>query len=74
MTPEMTTALVRGLVGGVITAGVSFFAVLGGMAADGITGNEMLAAGIATGGAFFGYLAVRVLGEGTIDSNRAKQV
>lgn len=63
MTPEYTTALVRGAIAAVIVAGSTFFATAA-------TGDLRVAA-FAAGGAFFATLGVRFVGEGTIDSKRA---
>lgn len=64
MTPEYKTALIRGLIGAGITAGGVFFTVAA-------TAN-LTAAFLAAGAAAFGFLGTRFLGEGTVDSQRAK--
>lgn len=64
MNPQFKTALLRGLILGVISAGVAFFATLG---------SETEVVVRATGSAFFAPLAARFLGEGTIDARRAKK-
>ena len=58
--PPLAQALVRALIGGVITAGAAFFAVYGA------TGH-LQAAEIAAGAAFFSQLATRGVAEGWID-------
>lgn len=58
--PPLVQALVRALIGGVITAGAAFFAVYG-------TTGRLQAAEIAAGAAFFSQLATRGVAEGWID-------
>ena len=65
LSPEYQVALTRGLVTGVIGAGIAFFAVVGTGGAE--------AAGIAAGAAFFTALGGRFGVEGTIDSRRANR-
>jgi hypothetical protein len=62
MTPQLRTALVRGLIGGIICMGVTFFSAV---AADGAG-----PAAIAAGGAFFAYLSARGAAEGFYDQSR----
>jgi len=62
MSDQVLEALKRGFIEGVIAAGVSFFAVFA-------TSDNLRAAGLAAGGAFFGALALRA-GEGQFDANR----
>lgn len=64
-TTPLGTALLRGLIGGVIAAGVAFFAV-------GPTQGVEMALWLG-GGAFFTYLAPR-LGEGVWDNRSGAQV
>jgi hypothetical protein len=62
MTPQLRTALVRALIGGIICMGVTFFSAV---AADGAG-----PAAIAAGGAFFAYLSARGAAEGFYDQSR----
>ena len=62
MTPQLKTALVRALIGGIICMGVTFFSAL---AADGAG-----PAAISAGGAFFAYLSARGAAEGFYDQSR----
>lgn len=63
MTKEYIDSLIRGTVGGVIAGGVQFFAVAPFATAE----HAFYAAGAAA----FGFLAIRMGIEGTIDSRRA---
>lgn len=67
MSPQFTTALIRGQIGAAITAGAVFFASL-------LQGAETDKAGIAAGAAAFSYLVVRFGAEGVIDTNKANSV
>jgi hypothetical protein len=62
MTPQLRTALVRALIGGIICMGVTFFSAV---AADGAG-----PAAIAAGSAFFAYLSARGAAEGFYDQSR----
>lgn len=64
MSPQLTTALIRASLGGIITAGVAFF----GQLAAGVSVGR---AGIATGLTFFTYLAARGGAEGLIDQRNS---
>ena len=66
MSDQFKSALVRGLIGGVIFAGSAAFSQL-------TTGASYKAAGIAAGVAFFGYLILRSGVEGYIDTNAASK-
>jgi hypothetical protein len=65
MTPQLKTALVRALIGGIICMGVTFFSAV---AADGAG-----PAAIAAGSAFFAYLSARGAAEGFYDQGRDKK-
>lgn len=62
MTPQLKTALVRALIGGIICMGVTFFSAV---AADGAG-----PAAISAGSAFFAYLSARGAAEGFYDQSR----
>jgi hypothetical protein len=69
MTEQMKAAFIRSMYGGVITAAIAFFAILQTAAVR--TSETFGDAGVAAGAAFFGYLMLRGLAEGLIDSGRA---
>jgi len=71
---QLKTALVRGVIGGLVNAGSTFFAGLaaGASAAGGINHVVLLVAGIGAGAAFFATLATRFAAEGLIDTQAAK--
>jgi hypothetical protein len=65
MSTQFQIALLRGVIGGCVTAGSTFFITLA-------TGHAVRDAGIAAGVSFFGYLLARGVGEGAIDTQAAK--
>lgn len=65
MSKEYVDSLVRGAVGGAIAGGVQFFAVAGFVSSE--------QAFYAAGAAAFGFLAIRMGIEGTIDTRRNRQ-
>lgn len=65
----MKAAFIRSVYGGIISAAIAFFAIL--QTAEFRTPDTFSDAGIAAGAAFFGYLMLRGLAEGLIDSGRA---
>lgn len=67
MTEQLKAATIRGLYGGIWTAGATFFATVQ-LAANRSTRLEDAA--IAAGAAFFAYMVSRGVAEGLIDSNR----
>lgn len=64
MSAQITEALKRAVVGGLVTAGLTFFTTLQ-------TTDNLRDASIAAGAAFFGYIVIRGGFEGGIDSGRA---
>ena len=74
MSDTLTTALVRGVLGGLVNAGSAFFAALaaGASATGSINHVVLLVAGVGAGGAFFATLATRFAAEGLIDTQAAK--
>ena len=64
MSPQFTSALIRGLIGALLTAGAVFFTGLA-------QGQSYRVAGIAAGAAAFSYLVVRFGAEGVIDTQAA---
>lgn len=65
MSDAFKTALLRGLIGAVITAGAVFFTSYA-------QGQSAKVAGIAAGAAAFSYLVVRFGAEGVIDTQAAQ--
>ena len=65
MSEQFRVALVRALVGGVVSAGSVFFSIMGAAGVE--------RAGIAAGAAFFGVLAARGFGEGSYDTSRDRK-
>jgi hypothetical protein len=65
MTPQLKTALVRALIGGIICMGVTFFSAL--------AANGAGPAAIAAGSAFFAYLSARGAAEGFYDQGREQK-
>ena len=65
MSDTLKTALVRGAIGALITAGAVFFSTWA-------QGQPLKVAGITAGAAAFSYLVVRFGGEGVIDTQAAK--
>jgi len=74
MSDQLKAALTRGVLGGLVNAGSTFFAGLA--AGAGTTGSVnhvvLIVAGIGAGAAFFSTLAVRFAAEGLIDTQAAK--
>ncbi len=65
MSDQLKAALLRAIIGAIVSAGSAFFAVLA-------TADAGKAA-IAAGSAFFGGFIARGFGEGTYDTRRARQ-
>lgn len=66
MTPQLIAAMVRALIGAVLTAGGTFFATYQAVEPP----DAIAKAGMAAGAAFFTYMITRGGLEGLIDSNR----
>lgn len=64
MSPQFQVALLRGVIGSVIMAGVAFFSVWG-------SSGMLHPAEIAAGAALFAQLAIRGVAEGWIDTAAA---
>lgn len=66
MSDQFKAALVRGLIGAVLTAGAVFFTAYA-------QGQSAKVAGVAAGAAAFSYLVVRFGAEGVIDTQNASK-
>lgn len=66
MTPQISEALKRAVIGGIVTAGATFFTTMQ-------TGKGWEEAAIAAGAAFFAYVVVRGGFEGSFDAGRAQR-
>jgi len=64
MSPQFTAALVRGLIGAVLTAGAVFFTTYA-------QNQSLKVAGVTAGAAAFSYMVVRFGAEGVIDTQAA---